>query len=58
MVSSAIAYAVICLFNSTPGTYVYAIPILLASMVYLNLRMVVLGCVVVIVSNIARILLS
>lgn len=58
MVSSAVAYAVICIFNSTSGVYVYAIPILLASLAYLNTRMVVLGNVVVIVSNIIRILLN
>ena len=58
MASSAAAYAVICLFNSTPGTYVYAIPILLAAMAYLNLRMICLGSAVVIVSNVARIILT
>lgn len=58
MISSAAAYAVICLFNSTEGVYVYAIPILIASFAYLNIRMVVLGNVVVIVSNIARILIN
>ena len=58
MVSSAAAYAVICVFNSTAGVYVYSIPILLASLAYLNMRMVVLGNVVVILSNIVRILLN
>ena len=58
MASSAAAYAVICVFNSTAGVYVYSIPILLASLAYLNMRMVVLGNAVVIVSNIVRILLN
>ena len=58
MASSAAAYAVICLFNSTAGVYVYAIPILLASLAYLNMRMVVLGNLVVIISNIARIVMN
>lgn len=58
MASSAAAYAVICIFNSTPGIYVYSIPILLAAMAYSNARMVALGNVVVILSNIVRILLT
>ena len=58
MASSAVAYAVICLFNSTPGTYVYAIPLLFAAMAYLNIRMVFLGNAVIIISNIIRILLT
>ena len=58
MASSAAAYAVICIFNSTPGTYVYSIPILLAAMAYSNARMVALGNVVVLVSNIVRILIN
>jgi len=56
--SSAVAYAVICLFNTTPGTYVYAIPILFATMAYLNMRMVALGNVVIFVSNVLRILIN
>lgn len=58
MASGAVAYAVICLFNSTPETYVYAIPILFAAMAYLNMRMVVLGNAVIIIANIIRILLN
>lgn len=58
MASSAAAYAVICIFNTTPGTYVYSIPILLASMAYSNARMVMLGNIVVIISNIVRILMT
>ena len=58
MGSGAVAYAVICLFNATPGTYVYAIPILFAAMAYLNMRMVVLGNVIIIIANIIRILLT
>ena len=58
LASSAVAYAVICLFNSTPGIYVYAIPILFASMAYLNMRIVLLGNAVIIISNILRILMT
>ena len=58
MASSAIAYAVICLFNTTPGIYVYAIPILFAAVAYLNMRMVVLGNIIVLISNAVRIFLT
>ena len=58
MASSAVAYTVICLFNSTPGTYVYAIPILFAAMAYLNMRLVVLGNIVLFVANILRVMLT
>lgn len=58
MASSAIAYAVICLFNTTLGIYVYAIPILFAAVAYLNLRMVVLGNVIILISNSVRIFLT
>lgn len=53
--SSAVAYTVIALFNSTEGTYVYAIPILLTSMALLNLRLVVCGNIVILVANILRV---
>ena len=58
MASSAAAYTVICLFNSTQGTYVYAIPILFSAMAFFNIRLVVLGNAVILVANIFRILLS
>ena len=58
MASSAFAYFVICLLNSTTGTYVYAIPILLASLAYLNMRMVYLGNAVIVLANIIRIIIN
>lgn len=58
MASSALAYAVICLFNSTAGIYVYAIPILFAAIAYLNIRMVLLGNAIIILSNILRIVMN
>ena len=58
MASSAFAYFVICLLNLTTGTYVYAIPILLASLAYLNMRMVYLGNAVIVLANIIRIIIN
>ena len=58
MASSAFAYFIICLLNSTTGTYVYAIPVLFAAIAYLNMRMVILGNSVIIVANILRIILQ
>lgn len=58
LASSAAAYVIICLFNSTAGIYVYAIPILFASMAYLNMRMVALGNVVILISNVLRIVIN
>ena len=58
MASSALAYFVICLLNSTDGTYVYAIPILFAAMAYLNMRMVYLGNVVIVLANVIRIIIN
>lgn len=58
MASSAFAYFIICLLNSITGTYVYAIPILFASMAYLNMRMVILGNSVIVLANIIRIIIN
>ena len=58
MASSAFAYFVICLLNLTTGTYVYAILILLASLAYLNMRMVYLGNAVIVLANIIRIIIN
>ena len=58
MVSSAVAYVVIALFNSTEGIYVYSIPILISSIAFLNMRIAVWGNVVILSANILRILLN
>jgi len=55
MASGALAYAAVAIFNSTPGTYVYAFPIVISAMVYMNVRLVFCGNAVVFVSNIIRI---
>lgn len=56
--SATVAYVVVCLVNTTPGTYVYAFPILFASMTYLNIRIMVIGNTIVVVSNVVRLLIN
>lgn len=53
LLAASVAYFVVSIFNGTDGIYVYAFPILFASMAYLNIRLmyyvnaiVVLACVV------------
>ncbi len=55
--SGALAYTVIVLFNSSDITFVYAYAILFASMAFLNKRIILWGNVVIIGSNLLRILL-
>lgn len=50
-----IAYFVLMCVNSTPIAIMYALPIMLVSMVYLNARMMIYGDVVVIIGSIIHI---
>lgn len=50
-----IAYFIMMCTNSTPITIIYAFPMMLASMVYLNARLIFVGDVVVIVGSIIHI---
>ena len=51
MGSATLAYVVILFTNNTLVSFVYAYLILIASMVYLNIRMVTIGNIVILVSN-------
>ncbi len=55
MTGGALAYAMIVIFNSTPATYIYAFPIILTSVIYMNARLVFIGDVIVVVGNTIRI---
>lgn len=55
--SASLAYVVLALLGSNDGMYAYAFPILLSTMVYFNVRLVVCGNVVVILTNIIRLFL-
>ena len=46
MVCGAAVYTVVSLFGSTTETWVYAVPILFASIAYLNIRLIIGGCAV------------
>lgn len=54
MVSAAAAYAVVCLFGTTSGTWAYALPVIFAAMAYLNMRLIIGGNAVAIVVNVIR----
>lgn len=58
MGAAAGIYVTLVLLNSTDGTYVYAFAILFACMAYLNKKLVVIGNVIVIVSNVVRIMIQ
>lgn len=57
MASASVAYMTLALGGSSDGMYAYAFPILLSSMVYFNVRLVVCGNVVIVVTNILRFVL-
>ncbi|MBQ9766057.1 MAG: chemotaxis protein [Lachnospiraceae bacterium] len=57
MGSGALAYALVAILNSTSGTYVYAFPIMVAAMVYMNARLLFCGSSVVVLANVIRILM-
>ncbi len=50
--SGALAIFIIMIFGASEVSYVYAFPILISSMMYLNARFALLGSVVIIVANI------
>lgn len=58
MASAATTYAAVAVLNSTAGTYVYAFPIVVAALVYMNVRLMVFGNAVVIISNVVRIMVK
>ena len=58
MISGAGVYAVVSLFGTTTETWVYAIPILFASIVYLNIRLVIGGTSVSIIVTVIRLIMS
>lgn len=55
--SCAVAYVVIVLLNTTQGVFMYAFPILFASMAFLNVRLSIAGNTVILISNIIRIVM-
>ena len=52
MVSVAVTYFVVLAVGNTVITYIYAFPILLIAMSYLNVRYIVIGNIIVIVGNV------
>ena len=57
MAAGALVYAVFRLVGTSEGTSIYAYPILIASMVYLNIRLVIWGNSVIIAVNVIRVLM-
>lgn len=55
---SAVAIAVITVVNTASGTYVYAFPVLFAAMAFLNERIIVSGVLIILVSNVIKVLIS
>ena len=55
--SMAVGYVIIMLLNSTEGTWAYALPMLIAVLAYLDYRLMIAGNVVVIGSNILRLVI-
>lgn len=56
LASASLAYMMVILFNTSDLTFVYAYAILFSAMAFLNMRIIVAGNVVIIVSNLLRIL--
>lgn len=57
MAAGACVYAVFRIIGTSEGTSVYAYPILIVSMVYLNVKMVAWGNIVIVTSNILRVVM-
>lgn len=57
MAAGAFVYVVIRLVGTSEGTCIYAYPILIASMMYLNLRLVICGNSTIVAVNVIRTLL-
>lgn len=56
--SMAVGYFIFSLLNRTDGTYAYALPLLLASMVFMDYRLMVIENVLVIVANVLRVVIT
>lgn len=56
--SMAFGYVVVVLFNSTDGIWTYVIPLIMASMVYLNQRLIVCANGVSIAANVIRLIMD
>lgn len=56
-ISMAVGYVILSLVNTTAGTYAYALPLLVATLAYLDYRFVIEGNITVIVANIVRLFL-
>ncbi len=57
MVSAALAYAVVSLVGTAAGTWSYALPVLFATMAYLNVRLIIGGSAVVLTVNVIRLVM-
>lgn len=57
MACASMAYAAVSLAGTTVNTWTYALPVLLAAMAYLNIRLVVAGNVVAFAINVVRIII-
>ena len=56
LASASVAYVVVVLLNGSAESFAYAYPILFAAMVYLNVRIIVAGNLVVLISCILRLI--
>lgn len=56
MAAGALLYAIVLFANDSTLTYVYAVPILIASMVYLNTKIMLYGNGVVIIANVFQVM--
>lgn len=55
--SAAVVYTAIALLNRTENTFIYAFAIIIASIAFMNVRLVAIGNVLIIVLNIIRLLM-
>ena len=54
--SATAAYFITMIFNTMPIVYVYAFPIVIVSMVYLNVKLIVIGNIIIVVANVIHII--
>lgn len=57
LISATVVYTAIALLNRTENTFIYAFAIIIASIAFMNVRLVVIGNAVVIAVNILRLVL-
>lgn len=57
LIAATVVYFVTSLVNTADGTYVYIFPILFAAITYLNIKIIVVGNCVALVSNILRVVI-